>query len=424
MDTIYAVSSGKPPAAIAIIRISGADAMRAAAALAGALPSPYQARLRALRHPQTRELLDRCLVLAFPAPSSATGEDLVEFQVHGGRAVIAAVMAALSTIDGLRPAEPGEFTRRALMHGRIDLAQAEGLGDLLAAETEGQRKASLAVAEGAVSRAVDGWNRRLLEISASIEAELDFSDEADVAVDDGAAHRAIAALADEMATVLAAPSTARLRDGVHVVLGGPPNSGKSALFNVLAGREASIVSPISGTTRDRIEAPVTWGGTAFVLSDTAGLIDESDDPIERIGVERAAAAMREADIVIWLGDADPPDPAWLWLWPRADGDRIGARAGRLSVSAFTGAGISELRNQLLQRAGLLVPREDQLALNDRQKSLCEECLAWIAQARDEADPLLVAESLRLARRALDRVTGRSDVEAMLDRLFASFCIGK
>ncbi len=427
MDTIYAVATGAPPAAIAIMRLSGAGAMDAATALAGNLPPAHAARLRSLRHPQTGVLIDRCVVIVYPGPNSATGEDVVELQLHGGRAVVAAVADALSGISGLRQAEPGEFTRRALMNDRIDLAQAEGLGDLLTAETETQRRVAMAANEGAVSRAVAAWNVELLAFSAIVESQLDFSDEDDVSVaDTSSVSLLIARSVANMAGVLETPSTSRLRDGVRIVLGGPPNSGKSTLFNILADREAAIVSPIAGTTRDRIEAPVVHDGVAFILIDTAGLARDTIDPVERIGVERAQAAIHEADILLWLGDEPPPVEAShvVWLWPSADGDRAASPTGRLPVSAVSGSGIAPLWSAIMARARSMLPREDQLALNDRQHALCRECLSSLEAAACEPDLLLVAEQLRLARRSLDRVTGRSDVEAMLDSLFGNFCIGK
>ena len=424
MNTIFAVASGAPPSAIAILRISGPDAIAAATAVAGTLPAPRQAALRALRSREGR-LLDRALVLVAPGPRSATGEDVVELHLHGGRAVVASVVAVLAATEGLRPAEPGEFTRRALMNGRIDLAQAEGLGDLLAAETEAQRRAAIAAAEGVVSRLVDGWNRRLLAISAQVEAQLDFADEGDVAsaLLPDALLGAIAALVGDMHRVLAAPTVARLRDGVRVVLAGPPNSGKSTLLNALAERDVAIVSAISGTTRDVIEAPVIRDGAAFILSDTAGLAIESNDPIEQIGIGRAQRAIAAADIVLWLGDETPPDDGALWLYPRADMRPV-APADRLSVSAATGDGIAALWSTLATRARSLIPREDQIALNERQHRLCRDGVAALSRAAVEPDLLVIAEELRLARRSLDRVTGKSGVEDMLDDLFSRFCIGK
>jgi len=425
MDTIFAVSSGAAPAAIAIVRISGPDAIAAGTALAGVLPAAHEARLRALRDPASRALLDRALVIVFPGPHTATGEDIVELHLHGGRAVIAAVCRALAGMAGLRGAEPGEFTRRALMNGRLDLAQAEGLGDLLMAETETQRRRALAAAEGAVSRSVAAWHAEITRISALIESTLDFADEADVDEDAIVGiDEAIAKLAAAIGAILAAPSTSRVRDGIRTVLAGPPNSGKSTLFNALAERDAAIVSPIAGTTRDRIEAPIINRGTAFLLIDTAGLVAESNDPIELIGVARAEAAIDGADILLWLGDQPAPRGDALWLWPRADGDRIVGPAGRLPVSIKERRGMSALCEALHERAAALLPPEDQLALNDRQRALCQACVTALEEASHARDPLIKAEALRIARRALDRITGIDGTEAMLDSLFARFCIGK
>lgn len=423
-DTIFAVASGPPPAAIAIIRISGPRALAAAGGLAGSLPRPRQAGLRALRDPGGL-LLDRALVLVTPGPRSSTGEDVVELHLHGGRAVVASVMSVLADHPELRLAEPGEFTRRALTNGLIDLAQAEGLGDLLAAETETQRRAAIGAAEGAVGRAVGAWNVWLLQLAARVEAQLDFADEDDVASADGAVDRVrinIAHLAGDIRSALAAPTVTRLRDGVRVVLAGPPNSGKSTLFNVLVGRDAAIVSPIAGTTRDVIEAPIIRSGIAFVFADTAGLATTTHDPIERIGIERAGALIDGADILLWLGDTHPPRDS-LWIYPRAD-VRPSTGDERLAVSAATGAGIGVLWDKIVDQASGLLPREDQLALNQRQHDLCAACVSALDRAAESGDLLIVAEELRTARAALDRITGKSGVEAMLDALFGQFCIGK
>jgi len=252
MKTIVAVSSGRPPAAIAVIRLSGGDALAAARTIAGTLPEPRQAKVRRLRDGDGATL-DRALVLVFPGPQSATGEDLVEFHCHGGRAVVDAVERALLAHPGVRRAEPGEFTRRALIHGRIDLAEAQGLADLLTAETERQRIAAIGAAEGRISAAVRGWMDRLSGLAARIEAMLDFSDEDDVGEEDlNRVHQDIVALVDDMTIVVSAPPVERLRDGLRVVLAGPPNAGKSTLINLLCEREVAIVTPIAGTTRDRI----------------------------------------------------------------------------------------------------------------------------------------------------------------------------
>lgn len=373
-------------------------------------------------------MLDRALLLCFPGPASATGEDLAELHLHGSRAVVAAVEAALAGMPELRRAEPGEFTRRALANGRIDLAEAEGLADLLAAETQSQRIAALAAAEGAIGRQIGAWTERLLRASAGIEAAIEFAEEGDVAAEDRLiddTRAAVAELAAELRGALDNPPAERLRDGIRVVLAGPPNSGKSSLFNVLAGREAAIVSPIAGTTRDIIEAPVVRDGVAWLLVDVAGLHDASDDPVERIGIERARAAAAAADVVLWLGDTAPPafGVATLSLHARADLGRSGA-AGRLRVSAATGEGVAALWVALGEAAQALLPQLDRTVFNRRQASAVAEALEALDQATPLDDPLLLAEQLRLARGALDRVTGASGTEAMLDQLFGRFCIGK
>jgi len=427
MDTIFAVSSGVPPAAIAIIRLSGSRAFEAAALLAGDLPAPRHAGLRALRDPASGELLDRGLVLLFPGPRSASGEDLVELHLHGGRAVVRAIEAALGALEGLRPAEPGEFTRRALLNGRMDLSEAEGLGDLLMAETEAQRRIAVRSAEGAVRRQVEDWSYRLLVLAAEVEAQLDHSDEDDVAGAHSLAglRDAAAALAADIRQVTAWPPVERLRDGLRVVLAGPPNAGKSTLLNAMIERDAAIVSPIAGTTRDRIEAPVVRGGTAYLLIDTAGLAEATADPIEAIGIDRARAALEEADILLWLGDAPPPDhPAALWLHARADLPGREATGKHLAVSAATGAGIELLWERLGILAATLLPPPDLLALNQRQRALAATAADALGRAATQHDLLLLAEELRSARRAFDAITGRAGVEAMLDSLFARFCIGK
>jgi tRNA modification GTPase len=428
-DTIFAVSSGAPPAALAVLRVSGPAAFAAAGRLAGALPEARRAGVRRLRDPRDGATLDHAVVLAFPGPDSATGEDVVELHLHGGRAVVAAVEAALAALPRMRRAEPGEFTRRALTAGRIDLAEAEGLGDLLIAETDSQRRAALVAAEGVVSREVGAWNRRLLDLAARVEAQLDFADEDDVGEDAGLAARLrddAGTLAGEIGAVLANPPVERLRDGIRVVLAGAPNAGKSTLLNALVGREAAIVSPIAGTTRDRIEASVIRDGVAYVLTDTAGLAAETDDPIERIGIDRAREAMAQADIVLLLDETVVPTGCEvIALHPRADvqGREI-APAGRLAVSAETEEGIDLVWRAIADTGRALLPRLDRLVLNQRQREHVAAAHAAITGAAHEADLLLLAEQLRLARAALDRVTGASDTEAMLDALFGRFCIGK
>lgn len=424
-DTIFALSSGAPPAGIAVIRVSGPGARGALEALAGHLPPPRQASLCLLKNPADGDALDRSLLLWLPGPATVTGEDIVELHCHGGRAVVAAVENALSGLDGLRRAAPGEFTRRAFENGRIDLNGVEGLSDLLAAETQSQRRAALAMAEGHFSRAIDVWRRRLLDLSAMAEAALDFSDEDDVP-DDAIEARigaGIEDLAGEIAAVAAMPSAERLRDGVRVVLAGPPNAGKSTLLNALVGREAAIVSDIAGTTRDRIEVPAAIGGIAYLFTDTAGLRANTADAIEAIGIDRARAALDAADIILWLGDAAdlPRDTAIMIAAQsdRAQGDRPG-----LALSAVTGEGMDELRALLHQRASTLLPGEGEYALNARLRQRVGQLFGHLQAAAAAGDLLVKAEELRLARAAVDAITGRAGTEDMLDQLFSGFCIGK
>ena len=420
-DTIFALSSGSPPAAVALVRISGPRADSALESLAGMLPGPRTASLVALS--AAGEPLDRAIVLRFPGPGSATGEDVVELHLHGGRAVVAAVLAALADIDGLRPAEPGEFTRRAFENGRIDLAEAEGLADLLAAETQSQRRAALAAAGGALSRQVEAWRQKLLALAAALEAALDFSDEGEV----GEAwppgwREGLDELAAEIEALLARPPAERLKDGVRVVVAGPPNAGKSSLLNALVERDAAITSSLPGTTRDLIEAPTAIGGIPFLLVDTAGLRDGVDE-VERIGVERARSSLGAADLVLWLGDpAEAPlGPRTLLIKAKCDLDPSWDGAG-LRVSSRTGEGLDALVRVLVGRASQLLPAEGEVAANERQRQALRAVLAWLGEAAD--DMLVAAEALRGARIELDRITGRAGVEDMLDTLFARFCIGK
>ncbi len=423
-DTIFALASGMPPAAIAVVRISGPDAMSAASALAGSLSQPRRASLRRLCDPANGETLDDAIMLCFPGPTTATGEDLVELHLHGGRAVVRAVETALAALPGLRGAEPGEFTRRALAHGRIDLAEAEGLGDLLSAQTERQRRAAMMAVEGKLSRCVGDWNDRVLAVAARVEASLDFADEDDVGDElDPRLRGQLTDLAQAIGAVLEQPPVERLRDGIRVVLAGPRNAGKSTLLNALVERDAAIVSPIAGTTRDVIEVPTVRGGIAYVLTDTAGIAEATADPVEAIGIARARAATESADIILWLDDIDPPGEA-IWLYPRSDIRETNTNLHRITVSGMTGEGLEGLWQMIDQRGRDLLPREDRIALNERQRSLAESCRDALVRAATEQDPLLVAEHLRLARRMLDRITGRADVEAMLDSLFSRFCIGK
>jgi tRNA modification GTPase len=422
IDTIFALSSGLPPAGIAVVRVSGPRAGEALRALAGKLPEPRTAALCRFRDPQNGATLDRGLALWFPGPASVTGEDLAELHLHGGRAIVAALLSTLGLRDGLRPAQAGEFTRRAFENGRIDLAEAEGLADLLAAETESQRQSALVLAEGGLGQRVTGWQLSLLRCAAVVEADLDFSDESDVeSGHKGHTVDLLRTLRAEMGAMLAEPPAERLRDGVRLVLAGPPNAGKSSLFNILAGRQAAIVSDIAGTTRDRIEAPIVLGGVPLILIDTAGLRKEGSDEVEAMGIALAGQAVAEADIILWLGERDTAPAGSLLIAAKCDLEptKLG-----LPVSALRGEGLVELRRVILEQARALLPKPGALALNARHRAILQEVLTELDAAATARDPLIIAEHLRYARTRLDALTGRAGVEDMLDALFGAFCIGK
>lgn len=423
-DTIFALSSGAPPAAIAVIRVSGPAAGAAVLALAGRQLPPRRAVAATLRD-SAGAVLDRVLALWLPGPTTATGEDTLELHCHGGRAVVSAVERALAALPGLRAAQAGEFTRRAFANGRIDLAEAEGLADLLSAETELQRQSALAMAGGDFSREVAGWRDRLLMLSASVEAVLDFGDEDDVADLPTDFTARVAGLEQEIAAWLARPRAETLREGFRVVLAGPPNAGKSTLFNALVESEAAITAPVAGTTRDVLTHPVALGGVPFRFSDTAGLRDDAGDAIEAIGVERARSALAQADLVLWLGnEGEGPDGAWeIEAQVDVPGHTLKS-APRHRVSAVTGEGLDELRSALIAHARSVLPRPGDAALNARQHRLLGEAREALAMAESLTDPLLVAESLRIGRVAFDALLGRATTEDMLDTLFGRFCIGK
>ena len=424
-DTIFALSSGRPPAAISVIRVSGPEAHAAGLAIAGRLPAARTAAVRELRHPESTDLLDEALVMRFDAPATATGEDIVEFQCHGGRAVVDAVLGALGSVAGLRPAQPGEFTRRAFANGRIDLTEAEGLADLIEAETEAQRKAALAMAEGGLRRQVEQWQRQLVGLSARAEAAIDYVDDADVALDPGLVGEC-SALAEELGRWLERPRAEPLKDGVRIVLAGPPNVGKSRLINEIAGQERAIVTDIPGTTRDHIEVPLSLGGIPILLTDTAGL-RTTEDKVERIGVERAQSLVEAADILLWLGEPEdaPGHPRLVRVHARCDlPGRETAPTGSLAVSAVTGTGLVVLLDRLADEARSILPAEDAIALNRRQADSIGEAHRAVQGIGAETDIVLVAENLRVARGAFDRLTGRAGVEDVLDALFSRFCLGK
>lgn len=430
-DTIFALSSGPPPAGIAVIRISGPQASPALRALCGKLPAPRRASLATLADPADGTHLDRTMVLWLPGPGTATGEDSAELHLHGGRAVVAAVEAALERLPGLRRAQAGEFTRRAFANGRIDLAEAEGLADLLSAETELQRRVALAMAEGALSRDVEEWRAELLRISARLEAALDFSDEDDVGEGEATLPAGFAgeciALAERIDAWLSRPRAEPLKEGFRVVLAGPPNAGKSTLFNALVEQEAAITAAEPGTTRDVLTFAASLDGVPFTFVDTAGLRDDGAGEIERIGIARARAAAEKADLILWLGpEGEGPEGRTLWeIAARADDPTAPRKSDKaLALSARTGEGLAALRSALVDHARRSLPAPGQAALNQRQHDRLSEVAEALRFAAMERDGLLAAENLRLARRALDALVGRTGTEDMLDALFGRFCIGK
>lgn len=455
-DTIFALSSGPPPAAIAVVRVSGPRAREAAVALAGRLPEPRRAalvRLRGRGSDGAAEPIDDGVVLWFPAPRSETGEDTVEFQLHGGAAVVAAMLSALGAMAGLRLAEPGEFTRRAFENGKLDLTRVEGLGDLIAAETEAQRRQALRQLEGHLGDRAGQWRQRLTEALALVEAVIDFPDEGIEAEQAVRPALAIAAgAAAEIADVLAAAGRGeRLRDGLTVAIAGPVNVGKSTIVNRLARRSVAIVSPHAGTTRDLIEVRLDLGGFPVTVVDTAG-IRETADPVEAEGVRRARARAQAADLVLWVTDASaagplpaPPDlgeggapPLWAVVnkmdLVTAAGACAGATAGRAAptyrISAETGMAMDDLVGAIAAFAAEYFSqgREAALVTRQRQRQALEECRDALERATAEAEGAgredLIAEELRLAVRALGRLVGRVDVEDVLDVIFRDFCIGK
>jgi tRNA modification GTPase len=444
-QTIFALSSGRPPSAISIVRVSGPQAGAALMALAGTTPAPRLAT-RALLRDSRQAPIDDAVVLWFPGPASATGEDVAEFHVHGGRAVLAALFAALSDLGNLRAAEPGEFTRRAFENGKLDLTEAEGLDDLIHADTERQRRQALRQLKGLLGDRARDWRAQIIEASALIEAAIDFSDEGDVPAELIAPALAkIRMLLGEIEQTLAAQGRSeRLREGLVVAIAGPPNVGKSTLINLLARREVAIVSPHAGTTRDIIEVQLDLDGYPVTLIDTAG-IRETEDPVEQEGVRRARSRAAEADLVLWMSDPQHQEhphrgsaPLWTvrnkidlnpggpetlgWI-----GSARASKGGEFEISASRGDGIGELMAGLVAYAqdyfgsddGGLIGRERQRALLQQTVAALQRAITAAAQGEE-----LVAEELRTAVFSLGRLLGRVDVEDILDAIFRDFCIGK
>ena len=470
-STIFALSSGRPPAAIAVVRISGPRAGLALEKLTGRVPPARQATLVRVREPTSEEVIDEALALWFPAPASETGEDVAELQLHGGHAVIAGVLNALSAIEGCRMAEPGEFTRRAFENGKLDLAATrgngelgdltaiEGLADLIAAETVAQRRQAFRQLKGLIGDRAEAWRQGLIDALAFVEAGIDFSDEADVPADLIAPAAQIARrLRDEIAAVLADSRRGeRLREGLVVAIAGPPNAAKSTLFNRLARREAAIVSPFAGTTRDVIEVHLDLDGYPVTILDTAGIRD-SAEPVEQEGVRRARARAAQADLVLWVTDVSASgteaaelsvlksaSPRWLVqnkidLLPGDGNKRSSAAQLKLKkineyqftflVSAQGGQGLDALYGALTEFAKEnFAAGEAALVTRARHRELLAETVAALDRALAEGASAypreeLVAEELRHATTSLGRLTGRVDVEDVLDKIFRDFCIGK
>jgi tRNA modification GTPase len=438
-QTIFALSSGRPPSAIAMVRVSGPQAGAVLTLLAGKIPAPRMAT-RVLLRDANQAPIDDSVILWFPAPASATGEDVAEFHVHGGRAVLAALFAALSAIDNVRAAEPGEFTRRALENGKLDLTEAEGLDDLIHADTDRQRRQALRQLKGLLGDKARDWRAQIIGASALIEAGIDFSDEGDVPAELIApALEKIKRLLGEIQEVLAAQGRSeRLREGLVVAIAGPPNVGKSTLMNQLARREVAIVSPHAGTTRDVIEAQLDLDGYPVTVIDTAG-IRETVDPVEQEGVRRARARAAEADLVLWLIDAQHEadlrnDAAPLWVVRnKIDLDPAVAAASQarggtdFGISASRGDGVEDLIAALVRFAqnyfgseeGGLIGRERQRKLLQQTAASLHRSLAVISEGEE-----LAAEDLRMAAYCLGRLLGRVDVEDILDVIFRDFCVGK
>lgn len=439
-ETIFALASGAGRGGVAVLRISGPRAGPALAALTlQGLPAPRRASLRRLFDAASGEALDDALILWFPKPDSFTGEDVAELHVHGGRAVVAAVTDVLADVAGLRIARPGEFTRRAFENGRLDLAQAEGLADLIDAETEGQRRQALRQMEGGLSRLALGWAERLTGTLALLEAEIDFPDEGLPRQVTADIQASLEGLADDLENHLATCRRGEsVREGFRIAILGAPNSGKSTLLNKLLGREAAIVSEIAGTTRDVVEGRIEITGFPVWIADTAGL-HETDDPIEAEGVRRAKACAEAADLRLLVVDSttEAPPPSHVTL---AVGDLVllnkmdmagvsypPTTSDILRISAKTGQGLTGLKARLEQTVLARLAQDEAVPLSRaRHREAVQLAIEAIQRAKLALSKgaELAAEDLRLANRAIGRLTGRFDVEQVLDAVFAKFCIGK
>jgi tRNA modification GTPase len=435
-DTIFALSTAPGRAGVAVVRVSGGAARHALTTLTGQSDFEPRHATRAQLHDVMGAPLDDALVLWFPAPASFTGEDVAEFHIHGGRAILEGLFVALSALPALRPAERGEFTRRAVENGKLDLTRAEAIADLIEAETEIQRRQALRQYEGALAALIDGWRDRLIRAAAWAEASIDFADEE---VPEGAiaeSRRAAAGILEELrAKLLDSRSGEIVRNGVHLTLFGHVNAGKSSLLNALAQRDAAIVSPSPGTTRDVIDVHLDLGGYAVIISDTAGL-RQSNDPVEEEGIRRALHQVDVADVALLVLDGTAADPfagltpravgaADLTVWNKSDLPWPQPRDG-LKISARTGQGFELLIQQLVKiiQQEFEIATDSPLLTRARHRHALEEAASALTRALSAQDLELMAEDFRLALRALGRITGRVDIEDLLDVVFRDFCIGK
>ncbi len=434
-DTIFALSSGRLPSGVAVVRISGPKVRFVLETIVDSIPTPRYAAYKLFRS-RNGDPIDRGLVLFFPGPNSFTGEDCAEFHLHGGKAVVEKLLSEMGELHGCRIAEAGEFTRRAFSNGKMDLTIAEGFADLIAAETEGQRRLALQVASGTQRELYTEWRQRLLRARAFIEAELDFADESDVpgSVSEQV-WQSLTLLKSEIENHIASGKRASmLRDGLHVVIVGAPNAGKSSLLNFLAGREVAIISEEAGTTRDLLEVKLDLGGIPVYVTDTAGL-RETDSSVEKIGIERARARMVDADLVLLLEDMNDPIavasdeiPEALWkIGTKADLNAESADCWTYRISTKTGEGLDQLLTNLQNFAEEQIGQiEDAVPTRQRHINLLRSTVTEIDRAINGTNlPLeLRAENMRLASQYLGRITGDVDVEEILDVIFSQFCIGK
>ncbi len=433
-DTVFALASGLMKAGVAVVRVSGPLAHDVLLKLAGSLPLARQAAVALLKDPTTGEILDRALVIRFSAPASFTGEDVVELHLHGGRAVISGVLGVLTELPGLRPAEAGEFTRRAFLNGKIDLAEAEALADLIDAETATQKRQALRGLDGGIGERSRRWRADLIDALALTEAQIDFMDEDDVPKDLLEPIRDIlrSVTNDIRITLDDRNRGERLRHGLTVVVAGPPNVGKSSLINRIARRSVAIVSPHAGTTRDAIEVPLDLNGYPVVMVDTAGLRD-SENPIEQEGIRIARQQLDSADLIVWMNAADvafedPPsgnDTRVLRVLGKSDIDSDQEHKSDICISTVTDEGIDQLLALLAEEAKeQLSGSQDSLITRERHRSALEATLTPLMNTLDSVDLELVAEDIRIASRELGRIAGHVHNEDVLDAVFSRFCIGK